>query len=74
MRPRVLTPLASEPRLAVRAAEAWLAGDRPNKALELLGKTDEIRLFVDRTENTNVNVDLGELLRARRARSSRAKG
>ncbi|MEM8973963.1 MAG: terminase small subunit [Pseudomonadota bacterium] len=36
-----------------------------NKALELLGKTDEMGLFIDKSQNLNVNVDLGDILRQR---------
>lgn len=35
-RARVLQPLAQDPRLGVRAAEAWLAGERPGEALAVL--------------------------------------
>ncbi|MCA8923800.1 MAG: tetratricopeptide repeat protein, partial [Planctomycetes bacterium] len=35
-RAQVLAPLSAEPRLALRAAEAWLAGERPAEALALL--------------------------------------
>jgi len=35
-RARVLQPLAKDPRLGIRAAEAWLAGERPGEALAVL--------------------------------------